>query len=253
MVQNRALIFKSVPDGTPVAGKDLVIEVSPFDVDQDPPSGGMTLKTYYVSFDPYLRGHMRPAENKSYVPAFTIGKPIANSSVAKVLKSDTSKLQSGDVVLGLLPVAEYSIIGPDGIDQLQKLDNPYRLDPLLFLGVLGMPGLTAYCSLYGIAKPKRGETIFISSAGGAVGHVVGQLAKREGLTVLGSVGDDAKLAWIKDELGFDDGFNYKSESPPSALKRMAPDGIDIYYDNVGGEQLDAALEALKSNGRIGQS
>ena len=153
MVQNRALIFQSVPDGAPVAGKDLVVEANPFDVDQNPPLGGVTLKTYYVSLDPYLRGRMRSAEIESCIQAFEIGKPIANSSVAKVLKSDTSKLQPGDVVLGLLPVAEYSIVGADGVDQLRKLDNPYRLDLRLFLGALGMPGLTAYSSVY--ASPSR--------------------------------------------------------------------------------------------------
>lgn len=113
-----------------------------------------------------------------------------------------------------------------------------------------MPGLTAYTSLYEIGKPKKGETIFISAASGAVGQVVDQLAKREGLTVVGSVGSDEKLDFIVEELGFDSGFNYKEESPFEALKCLAPQGIDIYYDNVGGEHLSAALDALNRYGRI---
>lgn len=114
-----------------------------------------------------------------------------------------------------------------------------------------MPGLTAYSSFYEIGQPKKGETIFISAASGAVGQIVGQLAKHEGLTVIGSVGSDAKLDFIKKDLNFDDGFNYKTEKPVEALNRLAPKGIDIYYENVGGDQLDAALEALNQFGRIG--
>lgn len=113
-----------------------------------------------------------------------------------------------------------------------------------------MPGLTAYSSLYAIGKPKKGETIFISAASGAVGQIVGQLAKHEGLRVIGSVGSDDKLDYIIKELNFDGGFNYKTEKPLDALRRLAPDGVDIYYENVGGEQLQAALEVMNNFGRI---
>ena len=115
-----------------------------------------------------------------------------------------------------------------------------------------MTGMTAYGSLHEIGQPKQGETIWISGAAGAVGQVVGQIAVREGLNVIGSVGDDRKLDFITKELGFTSGFNYKSESPKEALKRLAPNGIDIYYDNVGGEQLDVAIEHLNPHGRIGK-
>jgi NADPH-dependent curcumin reductase CurA len=113
-----------------------------------------------------------------------------------------------------------------------------------------MPGLTAYSSLYEIGRPQKGETIFVSSASGAVGQLVGQLAKHEGLRVIGSVGSDKKLDFIINELGFDGGFNYKKESPAQALRRLAPEGLDIYYENVGGEHLDASLDAMKMYGRI---
>jgi NADPH-dependent curcumin reductase CurA len=121
---------------------------------------------------------------------------------------------------------------------------------MLFIGALGMPGRTAYSSFYDIGKPVKGETIFISAASGAVGQLVGQLAKHEGLKVIGSVGSDDKLDFILKELDFDAGFNYKKESPAVALKRLAPNGIDIYYENVGGEQLQAAVDAMNNFGRV---
>lgn len=151
-----------------------------------------------------------------------------------------------------IPTEEYSIIsGEVANSMIKKLNKPFGLDPKLFIGALGMPGLTAYSSLYEIGHPKKGETIFISAASGAVGQIVGQLAKHEGLTVIGSVGSDEKLDFIKTDLDFDDGFNYKTEKPAEALKRLAPKGIDIYFENVGGDHLDAALEALNKDGRIG--
>ncbi|KAL9639254.1 MAG: hypothetical protein Q9164_001038 [Protoblastenia rupestris] len=268
MVQNKGLIFKQLPSGWPVEGKDLVIETREFDLDTEPPKDGITTKNFYVrildslplytiltplqvSFDPYQRGRMRRPEIKSYTPAFELGKPITNSAVSKVLKSANSKFKPGDIVTGTLPTEEYSIVsGEVANSMVRRLDNPYNLDPKLYLGALGMPGLTAYSSFYAIGEPKKGETIFISSASGAVGQIVGQLAKHEGLTVIGSVGSDDKLEFIKQELNFHDGFNYKKEEAVVALKRLAPNGIDIYFENVGGEQLDAALGAMNNFGRI---
>jgi len=133
---------------------------------------------------------------------------------------------------------------------VRKLDNPLGLDEKNFIGALGMPGLTAWSSLYEIGAPKKGEVLWVSAASGAVGQLVGQLGKKEGLKVIGSVGDDEKLEYIIKDLGFDGGFNYKKEKPAEALKRLVPDGIDIYYENVGGEHLEAALTYLKPFGRI---
>lgn len=251
MVQNKGLIFKSVPSGWPVPGENIAIEARGFDLDASPPNGGLTTKNFYVSFDPYQRGRMRSPETKSYSAPFALGEPIKSAGVAKVLKSDNLKFREGDVIVGTIPTEEYSIISGEATNTLiRKLENPYNLDPKLYVGALGMPGLTAYSSFYEIGKPKKGETIFISAASGAVGQIVGQLAKHEGLTVIGSVGSDEKLDFIKTELGFDGGFNYKKEKPSEALKRLAPGGIHIYYENVGGEQLDAALAALNNYGRI---
>ncbi|PBP20308.1 NADP-dependent leukotriene B4 12-hydroxydehydrogenase [Diplocarpon rosae] len=197
MVQNKALIFKKIPQGLPVPGQDLAVESREFDLEQAPPVGGITTRNFYASFDPYQRGRMRSPEKKSYSPPFELGAPIGNNSIAKVLKSDNAKLKAGD-----------------------------------------------------IGKPKKGETIFVSAASGAVGQLVGQLAKHEGLRVIGSVGSDEKLDFIVNELKFDGAFNYKKEKPLDALRRLAPDGIDIYYENVGGEQLEAAIEVMNNFGRI---
>lgn len=234
MVQNKGLIFKKVPSGWPKAGEDLAVETRDFVLETAPPENGITTKNYHVSFDPYQRGRMRPAGTKSYSDPFELGQPITNSAVSKVLKSNNSKFKEGDLILSFAGTEEYSVIpGEVANDKCRKLENPYNLDPRLFLGALGMPGLTAYSSFYEIGKPKKGETIFVSAASGAVGQIVGQLAKHEGLTVIGSVGSDDKLDFIKNELKFDRGFNYKQEKATDALARLAPEGIDIYYENVG--------------------
>lgn len=249
MAPNKTLVFKKIPTGVPVAGEHLAVEDQPIDIDT-PPKNGLVLEVLYASFDPYMRGKMRDASVESYAPAFELGKGMENTVVATVLKSDNPEYREGETVQAFVPIAQYARIEDVKAAQLQKINNPHNLDVALFLGPLGMPGLTAWSSLYKIGKPKKGETIFVSSAAGAVGQVVGQVAKREGLTVIGSVGSDAKLEFITKELGFDAGFNYKKESPFDALKRLAPDGIDIYYENVGGDHLEAALENMKFNGRI---
>jgi len=251
MVQNKALIFKKIPEGLPVPGKDLVIETREFDLDQAPPSGGVTTKNFYASLDPYQRGRLRSAEIKSYSPAYILGEPLTNNVVAKIIKSDNPTYKAGDLVSGIISFEEYSAVSKQMVDAtFRKIENPYNLDLKVFTGALGMPGMTAYSSFYEIGKPQKGETIFISAASGAVGQLVGQLGKHAGLKVIGSVGSDEKLDYIIKELNFDGGFNYKKEKPLDALKRLAPEGIDIYYENVGGEQLEAAIECMKDFGRI---
>jgi NADPH-dependent curcumin reductase CurA len=251
MVQNKGLIYKAHPTGFPEVGKHIAVEAREFDVNQAPPPGGATVKVNYVSFDPYQRGRMRAPEIKSYAPPFDLNKPVTNSAIVTVIKSDNPKFQPGQVLYSPRTwTEEYTAWTKEEADEAQVLDNKYSLDPKLFLGALGMPGLTAYSSFYEIGQPKKGETIFISAASGAVGQLVGQLAKHEGLRVIGSVGDDKKLDFILKDLGFDAGFNYKKEDPSDALKRLAPDGIDIYYENVGGEHLEAAITSLKNWGRI---
>lgn len=254
MVHNKGLVFKKIPEGWPKAGEHLTIEDRPIDLESTaPPQNGLLTENFYVSFDPYQRGRMRPVEVESYSPPYELGKPITNGAVCKVLKSGTSKYKEGDVIFvnGACPTEEYSLLPAEVVDKaVSKIDNKYGIDLKMFVGPLGMPGLTAYSSFYEIGQPKKGDIIFISAASGSVGQIVGQLAKREGLKVIGSVGDDRKLDFLTKELAFDGGFNYKKEKPAAALKRLAPDGINIYFENVGGEHLEAALNALQNHGRI---
>jgi NADPH-dependent curcumin reductase CurA len=248
--QNKTLVFKKIPTTAPVPGEHIVVEDRPIDLDEPAPSGGLVVKVCYASYDPYLRGKMRPAHIKSYTPAFEMNGPVVNDTVSKVLKSDHPDFKEGEVVLGYLPFAQYVRVTKEQMPAVRKIDNPHNFPLSYFLGPLGMPGLTAYAGLHKIGQPKKGETIFISSAAGAVGQVVGQVAKKEGLKVIGSVGSDDKLKFITEELGFDGGFNYKKEKPLDALKRLAPEGLDIYFENVGAEHLEAALETMNDNGRI---
>lgn len=251
MVQNKGLIFKKIPVGFPVPGEHLVVEVVDDNVENSAPPDGLLLKSLYASFDPYMRPRMRPAEVKSYSPAYTLGQPIDGATIAKVLQSNNPAFQKEDLVIGRLPFQQFNTLSGGEVARLRRLENPLGIEDIrVFLGALGMPGLTAYSSFFEIGKPQKGETIFVSAASGAVGQLVGQLAKHEGLKVIGSVGSDEKLDYIIRELNFDGGFNYKKEKPADALARLAPDGIDIYYENVGGEHLEAALDALKDFGRV---
>lgn len=250
MTSNKTLIFKKGPTGLPVPGEHLTVEDRPIDLEQAAPEGGLVVEILYASFDPYLRGKMRDPSIKSYSPAFDLDSPVVSGTVSKVLKSDSADYQEGDLVVAYVPIAEYARVAKEALFMVQKIYNPNNLELGLFLGPLGMPGLTAWSGLHKIGKPQKGETIFISSAAGAVGQVVGQIAKREGLTVIGSVGSDQKLEYITKELGFDSGFNYKKENPKEALPRLAPNGIDIYFENVGGDHLEAALANFNVGGRM---
>lgn len=256
MTRNLGLVFSAIPEGLPEVGKHLTVQDRPIDLDStQPPENGLLIRTHYVSFDPYQRGRMRDVNISSYAPAYPLNQPISNSSLANVVKSANPAYSAGDTILIPMagPTEEYAMVPAALAATATKIDNPFDLDIKTFLGVLGMPGLTAYSSFYDIGQPKAGQTIFVSAASGAVGAMVVQLAKREGLKVIGSVGSDEKLAYIKNELGVDGGFNYKKEKPADGLKRLAPDGIDIYYENVGGEHLEAAIDALNERGRVGTS
>ncbi|KAJ5649037.1 uncharacterized protein N7484_002760 [Penicillium longicatenatum] len=251
-MSNKALFFSKIPQPQqyPKAGEDLTIGEVGYGSDVAAPENGIVLKSLYSSFDPYMRGRMRAPEIKSYSPPFALGQPVDTATIGKILRSNNDNFKEGDLVIGHLPLQEYVAVDSPNMARVRKIENPLGLEDIrVFLGPLGMPGLTAYSSLYDIGKPKKGETIFVSAASGAVGQLVGQLAKHEGLRVIGSVGSDDKLDYILNELGFDGGFNYKNEKPADALKRLAPEGIDIYYENVGGEHLEAALDALNNFGR----
>ena len=251
MATNKALVFKKIPEGYPTPGEHIAVEPAAYDANVPAPDNGIVVQSIYTSYDPYMRGRMRPADVESYAPPFYLGKPLDSRTIAKVIRSNNSSYKEGDLVVGFIPIQEYVALNGEQIATVSRLQNPLGIEDVrVFLGPLGMPGLTAYSSLYEIGKPKKGETIFVSAASGAVGQLVGQIAKHEGLKVIGSVGSDDKLNYIIKDLGFDAGFNYKNEKPADALARLAPNGIDIYYENVGGEHLEAALDALNNFGRV---
>ncbi|KAK5074728.1 hypothetical protein LTR64_000933 [Lithohypha guttulata] len=262
MVQNKYFRYKAVPSGWPEPNKDLDIASEEFDLEAPPPRNGFITKNLYAAFDPSQRGRMRDSKVWSYSKAMEVGKPVESVSViGKVLKSDNSQFKEGEhVILWSSYTETYSKVSPEDTNGLsdQKVESSrraQRFEPAsgvpftAYINALGMTGMTAYGSLHEIGTPRKGETIWVSATAGAVGLVVAQVALREGLKVIGSVGDDKKLEHLR-ELGITECFNYKKEDPRSALKRLAPDGIDIFYDNVGGEQLDIALEHIKVGGRI---
>ncbi|HEY5470133.1 MAG TPA: NADP-dependent oxidoreductase [Bacteroidales bacterium] len=203
------------------------------------------LKSWYISVDPYMRGRMRDA--KSYSAPFEVDKPIYGSIVAKVVESRSSGFQIGDTVFGSLPWATHSI----GIaENLRKVD-PVIVPPGYYLGVLGMPGLTAYFGITDIGKPKKGDTVVISGAAGAVGIVAGQIAKLLGARVIGITGSDEKCKLLLGEFGFDEAINYKTtKTLRKTLEDICPKGVDVYYDNVGGEISDAVIANLNFHARI---
>lgn len=227
MVQNKALVLSQVAEGVPVAGQHLVIRQSDFNLSSSPPEGGFTGRVLHASFDPYLRHRLVKLEDaRDGFEPLPVGSVIPNGIIVRILRSDNQRFHANDVVVGMGSIQEYVSLGPDDANQFVPIQNPHDLDLKFFLGPLGMPGLTAYSALYEIGQPKKGETIFISAASGAVGQIVGQLALHEGLTVIGSVGSDEKLRLLTDIFKFHGGFNYRHGDILSQLKRLAPNGVD---------------------------
>lgn len=198
--------------------------------------GEVLLSTKYVSVDPYLRGRMSDAP--SYIPPFELNKPMASGVIAEVLESKNGKFSKGDHLTGLLEWKETQVAKTDGLIKVDGDKAPLSA----YLGIIGMTGLTAYLGLTEIGKPKKGETLLVSGAAGAVGSVVGQIGKILGLRVVGISGTDEKVEMIKSEFGFDEGINYNTtENMIEAIAKACPDGVDVYFDNVGGEISDAVL------------
>lgn len=207
--------------------------------------GEILLKTLYVSVDPYLRGRM--SEAKSYVPPFQLNQPLQSAIISEVVESKNVEFTIGENVLGLLDWKEYQTSNGKG---LTKVDAK-KANLSAYLGVLGMTGLTAYLGLTNIGKPKAGETLVVSGAAGAVGSVVGQIGKILGCRVIGIAGTDKKVDILKSKFGFDEAINYNTTKDMiTAIKTAAPDGVDIYFDNVGGEISDAVLANINKFGRV---
>jgi len=203
------------------------------------------LEAMFLSVDPYMRGRMN--DGKSYTPPFEIGKPITGGVVAKVLKSNSINFKENDIVTGNLPWQQHCIATENGVIKIDISLAPASY----YLGILGMPGLTAYFGLMHIGKPKAEETVVVSGAAGAVGIVVGQIAKLHGCRVVGIAGSDEKVKLLKEEFGFDEVINYKTSTDiKKAIADVCPKAVDVYYDNVGGEISDAVISNINFNARI---
>ncbi|KAF8811022.1 NAD(P)-binding protein [Phlegmacium glaucopus] len=245
-VKNGRLLFNSVPAGYPEPGKTTVYDTTEtIDLHKVALNGGFLIKTLELSIDPYMRGRMREATTKSYIPPFAIGEPLANYGIGVVLRSEFPGVKSGDHVYGPLPFQNYTI--QNNLNQLRIFENPRNLPWSTFIGVLGMPGQTAYMAWKEYSKAKKGETVFVSGGAGAVGSLVIQLAKLDGLKVIGSAGSDEKVRFMK-EIGADVAFNYKTTSTTEVLEKEGP--IDVYWDNVGGSTLEAALSNATTGARF---
>ncbi|XP_052186923.1 2-alkenal reductase (NADP(+)-dependent) isoform X4 [Diospyros lotus] len=195
-----------------------------------------------------MRGRMRQFYD-SYIPPFLPGSVLEGFGVSRVVDSDHPDFSAGDIVTGITGWEEYSLI--TRTQQLRKIQRQDDIPLSYYVGLLGMPGFTAYAGFYEVCSPKKGDYLFVSAASGAVGQLVGQLAKLHGCYVVGSAGTNQKVDLLKNKFGFDEAFNYKDEPDlDAALKRYLPKGIDIYFDNVGGSMLDAALLNMRVNGRI---
>jgi NADPH-dependent curcumin reductase CurA len=238
---NRQITLASRPVGFPKVS-DFHLVYSPV---ASPAAGEVLVRSIYLSLDPYMRGRMSDAD--SYARPVAIGEVMTGGAVALVMDSQDAKLRVGDAVEGMLGWKEYAVAQGR---ELRKIDQ--RLGPIsTALGVLGMPGLTAFFGLLDVCDPQRGETVVVSGAAGAVGTLVGQIAKIKGCRVVGVAGSDAKISWLLDELGFDAAFNYKTAADCyGTLKDLCPDGIDVYFDNVGGAITDAVLRLINVKARI---
>jgi len=238
---NRVFLLAERPQGRP--------DEDTFEMEErsvpDPGPGEALVRTLYMSVDPYMRGRMRDAE--SYADPWAVGEPMRARVVGEVVESNGAGHEPGDVVLGNLQWAEYATApGPalTGVDP--------DLAPIsTYLGVLGMPGNTAYFGVQEVGQPKAGETFVVTGAAGAVGSVAGQIAGLDGARVVGFAGSDEKVAFLEDDLGFDVGINYKTtDDYGAALHEAAPDGVDVYFDNVGGEITDAVFQQLNVDARV---
>lgn len=241
MAMNKVILLNARPVGKPVSSDFKFIEEAMPVANE----GQVLLKTKYVSVDPYLRGRMNDSE--SYIPPFELNKPMASGVVAEVVESKLSGFEKGDFVTGVLDWKEYQAHSGQG---LMKVD-PKAADLSAYLGILGMTGLTAYCGLMEIGKPKAGETIVVSGAAGAVGSVVGQIGKILGCRVVGIAGTDEKVEMLKSKFHFDEAINYKTTTDlKAAVKAACPNGVDVYFDNVGASISDAVLANINRYARI---
>ena len=238
-ISSREIHLASRPKGIPTAANFTLArtELEPLQDQQ------VLVRNLFMSVDPYMRGRMN--DGKSYVPPFELGKPLEGGAVGEVIESRAREFKPGDAVTSNFGWREYFIASPKELHPVSREIQPLSV----YLGALGMTGMTAWVGL-NLVEVKAGDVIFISGAAGAVGNVAGQLAKLRGCRVIGSAGSMEKVRFLREECGFDIAFDYKTGPVLEQLNLEAPDGIDVYFDNVGGETLEAALSALRVHGRI---
>ncbi|KAJ8615926.1 hypothetical protein MRB53_035298 [Persea americana] len=247
-VSNKQILLRDYVTGFPKES-DMVLKTGTIQLKVPKGSKSIVVKNLYLSCDPRMRIKMTKLDvSSNYFDFFTPGSPIVGFGVAKVLDSGHPDFKEGDLVWGTTGWEEYSLIeAPETLFKITHTDVPLSY----YTGLLCMPGLTAYAEFYEVCTPKKGEYVFVSAASGAVGQLVGQFSKLMGCYVVGSAGSKQKVDLLKNKLGFDDAFNYKEEHDlNAALKRYFPEGIDIYFDNVGGSMLDAVLLNMRVQGRI---
>ena len=239
---NRQYFLASRPEGMPttehVQCRDVPLG--------EPAEGQVIIRNLYISLDPAIRGWMSDAPN--YIEPIAIGDAVRSSVLGRVVSSNHPDFEVGDVGMAMGAWEQYTTLPGEA---LNKLDENLGIPLSLFLGVLGPTGLTAYFGLLEVGQPKAGETVLVSAAAGAVGSVVGQIAKMQGCRVVGMAGSDDKCDWLTGELGFDAAINYKTCGDyQAAIRQACPDGVDVYFDNVGGEILDATLTCLNKYARV---
>lgn len=236
----REIHLANRPEGTPTNEDFAFIEKEIPSLETDE----LLLKTLYISVDPYMRGRMKDV--KSYVEPYKLNEAISGGVLAEVIESKSDAFQKGDIVTGSLNWGEYNVAKANTVQKVDPTVAPITTR----LSVLGMTGLTAYFGLLDIGKPQAGETVVVSGAAGAVGSIVGQIAKLKGARVVGIAGSDEKIDYLINELGFDAAVNYKKDSFNEDLKNALPDGVDVYFDNVGGPVSDAVIWELNNKARI---
>jgi len=237
---NRKIILKSRPEVEPLNEN--------FEIKEEPSEnlipGAVKLRTIYLSLDPYMRGRMNAG--RSYAKPIELGGVMEGEAVSEVIESQSKKYLKGDIVIGRTGWQTKPVVSEETIEKVGFSGLPLSLA----LGTLGMPGRTAYIGMTNIAKPKEGDTLVVSAASGAVGSVVGQIGKIYGCRVIGVTGNEEKSTYVKDQLGFDDCVNYNTEKFHEILKRTCGDGVDIYWENVGGKTFDAVYPLFNDFARI---
>ncbi|KAJ7119361.1 hypothetical protein C8R43DRAFT_1035354 [Mycena crocata] len=246
-IQNGRVIFNSVPESYPIPGETTVYDTSEtIDLETVPLNGGFLVKTLVLSVDPYLRGRMRSPEKKSYAPPFELGAPIYGFGISVVLRSETAGVEVGNHIYGhTTGFQEYAVVPELGV--LQVIEKHPNLPWTAYVGAAGMPGKTAFMGWKVYSEAKAGEVAFVTAGAGSVGSMVIQLAKQAGMKVIASAGSEEKVKFMQ-SIGADVAFNYKTTSTREVLEKEGP--VDVYWDNVGGESLEAAIDFAAINARF---